>query len=94
VNFYLAAALGDEASDLPEMIAALADHEFRLSREAAAVAVLEEEANSIREEARAYERELERRRGDRAATQRRYRRLKQREAWNVANAMIELQLAQ
>lgn len=94
VNFYLAAALGDEASDLPEMIAALADHEFRLGREAAAVAVLEEEANSIREEARAYERELERRRGDRAATQRRYQRLKQREAWNVANAQIELQLAQ
>eukprot|EP00439_Symbiodinium_sp_Y106_P036934 s4738_g4.t1 len=94
VNFYLAAALGDEASDLPEMIAALADHEFRLGREAAAVAVLEEEANSIREEARAYEHELERRRGDRAATQRRYRRLKQREAWNVANAQIELQLAQ
>ncbi|CAE7324763.1 unnamed protein product [Symbiodinium natans] len=94
VNFYLAAALGDETSDLPDMITALADHECRLGREAAALAILEEEANSLREEARAYERELERRRGDRAATQRRFQRLKQREAWNIANAQIELQLVQ
>ena len=36
-------------------------------------------------EARAYEHELERRRGDRAATQRRYRRLKQREAAELSS---------
>ncbi|CAE7384939.1 unnamed protein product, partial [Symbiodinium pilosum] len=94
VNFYLAAALGDGKSDLPEMITALADHELRLGREAAALKVLEEEANTLRAEAIAYERELERRRGFCAAMQQRYQRLKQREAWNVANAQIELQLAQ
>ncbi|CAJ1384078.1 unnamed protein product [Effrenium voratum] len=53
-----------------------------------------DEAQELQAEAHAYERELQQRQGDRAGTLRRFKRVKQREAWNVACAQIELQRAQ
>ena len=92
VNFLLAASLG--SPDSKKTLESVADHELQLGRESGALKHLEAEACQLRDEALAYEQQLQNRQDKRSETLRHFQRLKQREAWNVACAQIERQTAQ